>query len=78
MIIYRLKEAADKRKLTKTKLHYLSGVSYPTISRIWDGNDSKNKVKQIDMDVLDMLCRALDCKVCDLIEYVTTAQESHA
>jgi DNA-binding Xre family transcriptional regulator len=67
MIVYRLKEIAAAKEWTKTKLHYVSGVSYPTISRIWDG-EGKNPIKQIDMDVLDALCAALDCEPGDLIK----------
>jgi len=70
MIIYRLKELAAAKNWTKSKLHYASGISYPTISRIWDADEGKNPIKQIDMDVLDSLCVALACEPGDLIKRV--------
>lgn len=69
MIVYRLKELATAKGWDKTKVHYASGVSYPTVLRIWN-ND---KVKQIDMKVLDMLCETFNCRPCDLIDRVDSA-----
>lgn len=74
MIIYHLKEIAIANKMNKSDLHYASGVSYPTVSRLWDSDE---KIRQIDVTVLSKLCKALNCSVGDLLEYVPDETTVH-
>lgn len=65
MIVYRLKELAESKGWDKSKVHYDSGISYPTVLKVWN-----NKIKQIDITVLERLCELFDCDPGDLIKRI--------
>lgn len=49
-------------KLTKTELAKMSGVSAPTLYRM-------GRNENVSTDVLEKLCRALNCGVQDILEF---------
>ena len=59
---FRLKEVLDQAGVTQTELHHKSGVGYYTINGIY-----LNKARQVSLDTLDALSRALKCEPGDLI-----------
>jgi len=56
---------AQKGRITQRKLSELSGVSVSAINRIYN-----ETAERIDRNTLDALCKALNCQVQDLLEYV--------
>lgn len=65
MIKSKLKVMLATRELTQTELAQRTSIRPPTISAI-----ANNNAKHIPIDVLDKLCKVLDCNVGDLFEYI--------
>jgi putative transcriptional regulator len=55
-----------KRKMTLTELSRIIGISVPTLSLLKTG-----KVKALNMSTIEDLCRILECKPGDLIDYIS-------
>ena len=51
--------------INRYELSKRSGVQYQIIDNYY-----KNRMKRYDAYVLDRICRALECEVSDIIEYV--------
>jgi putative transcriptional regulator len=60
-----LSDVLDKRGMTQVDLQVKSGLGYSTINELYHG-----KTKRVTFSTLDALCAALDCDVCQLVEYV--------
>lgn len=54
-----------KRKMTSTQLSEEIGITLPNLSILKTG-----KAKAIRFTTLEAICRALDCDVADILEYV--------
>lgn len=67
MLTFSLKEIAEKKNLNRHQLSMKTGISYPTISRYWEG-----KAIGRDFAILDKLCELLDVDPGDLIKRVTS------
>jgi len=65
MVRLKLKECLDKRKITRYELSKRTGTRYQIIDSYY-----KNKVVRYDSDLLDRICKALDCDISDIIEFV--------
>ena len=55
----------DKCGITRYELAKRTEVKFQTIDRYY-----KNRVVRYDSYILDRICSALDCNLCDIIEYV--------
>ncbi len=55
----------DKRGITRYELAKRTEVKFQTIDRYY-----KNRVVRYDSYVLDRICSALGCDLCDIIQYV--------
>ena len=55
----------DAHGVTRYELAKRTEVKFQTIDRYY-----KNRVVRYDSYILDRICAALDCKMCDIIEYV--------
>jgi len=64
MIIINLDVMMAKRKMSLNELSEKVGITLANLSIL-----KNNKAKAIRFSTLDALCRALDCKVEDIIEY---------
>jgi putative transcriptional regulator len=64
MIKLKLGEMLEKRSMTAYALHIKSGLHQSVISKI-----KNNKSKALQLDVLDTLCKALECQPGELIAY---------
>ena len=64
MIKLTLNEYLDSHGITRYELAQKTKTRFAIIDSYY-----KNKVVRYDSDVLDRICRALDCDVCDLISY---------
>jgi DNA-binding Xre family transcriptional regulator len=52
-----------KKEMTKTQLRQRTGISMATLAKI-----SKNEY--VSMEVLDKICKTLDCGIEDVIEHI--------
>ena len=55
----------DRRGITRYELAKRTEVKFQTIDRYY-----KNRVVRYDSYILDRICAALECDLCDIIEYV--------
>jgi len=67
MVNIRISELMGKRRLTQKQLAELTGIRPNTISDLWHG-----RTKRIEISHMEALCKALQCEVGDLFEYVAT------
>ena len=55
----------NARGITRYELAKRTDVKFQTIDRYY-----KNRVVRYDSYILDRICAALECNLCDIIEYV--------
>lgn len=67
MIKNRLKILLAERNLNYTKLSEITGISVNALSKMGKGGGTG--AKQITYEVIEKICKALDCTVADLLEY---------
>lgn len=65
MIRLTIDKYLDKRGITRYELAKRTEVKFQTIDRYY-----KNRVVRYDSYILDRICAALECDLCDVIEYV--------
>ena len=65
MIRIRLSTILGKKRWPQKKLADKAGVRSATVNLYYN-----ELIKQVSLDVLDKFCKALDCQVADLLEYV--------
>lgn len=65
MIRIKLSELLGKNKMTRKTLAELVGVRPNTIGELYN-----EKVKRIDLELINNICNELNCELTDLIEYV--------
>ena len=68
MLVFRLKEIAEAKAMNRHQLSMKTGISYPTVSKYWEG-----KAIGRDVSILDKLCALLDCEPGDLIKRIQPA-----
>lgn len=64
MIRIKLSEVLGRNKMTRKKLAELTGVRPNTIGDLYN-----EKVRKIDIDILDRICTVLECEIEDILEY---------
>ncbi len=64
MIIVRLDRTMADRKMTLNELSKAVGISATNLSLLKNG-----KVKGVRFETLEKICEALDCDICDILEY---------
>ena len=65
MIKIKLSEMLGKHKMTQKALAEITGIRPATISKMY-----YEETKRLEIDQMDKLCKAFNCKVEDLFEYV--------
>ena len=65
MIVINLDVMMAKRKMSLNELSEKVGITLANLSIL-----KNNKAKAIRFSTLDAICRALDCSVSDILEYV--------
>ena len=63
-IVLRLDRIMADRKISLTELSERVGISMANLSNLKTG-----KVKAIRFSTLDAICRELQCRPCDILEY---------
>ena len=64
MIVFKLKEILTKENITRYKLQQYTDLSLRRINDYYFGT-----AKYIKIDELNLLCKTLNCKITDIIEY---------
>lgn len=64
MIRLSLDKALEKAGITRYELAKRTGIQYQIIDNYY-----KNRVKRYDSYVLERVCDALKCSICDIVEY---------
>ncbi len=64
MIIVRLDRTMADRKMSLNELSEKVGISATNLSLLKNG-----KVKGVRFETLEKICEALDCDICDILEY---------
>lgn len=64
MIRIKLDKTLKKLNVSRYEVAKRTGIQYQIIDKYY-----KNKVKRYDSYILEKICNALDCDICDLIEY---------
>ena len=64
MIVVNLDVMMAKRKMSLGELSEMVGITLANLSIL-----KNNKAKAVRFSTLDAICRALDCKVEDILEY---------
>ncbi len=70
MIIINLDVMMAKRKMSLNELSEKVGITLANLSIL-----KNNKAKAIRFSTLDSICKVLDCKVEDIIEYLPNEEE---
>ncbi len=70
MITINLDIMMAKRKMSLGELSEKVGITLANLSVL-----KNNKAKAIRFSTLDAICRALDCSVSDVIEYIPDGEE---
>ncbi|GAA6323605.1 helix-turn-helix transcriptional regulator [Fusobacterium ulcerans] len=65
MIKNHLSKLMGAKRYSIVDVSKLTGMSTSTISNLYN-----EKVKRLDFDTLEKLCKLFNCKVQDLIEYI--------
>ncbi|WP_028856110.1 helix-turn-helix domain-containing protein [Psychrilyobacter atlanticus] len=65
MIKNHLSKLMGEKRYSIVEVSRLTGMSPSTISNIYN-----EKIKRMDYDTIDKLCKLFDCKIQDLIEYI--------
>ena len=72
MIIVNLDVMMAKRKMSLGELSEKVGITLANLSIL-----KNNKAKAIRFSTLDAICKALDCRVEDILEYTEDKKEDH-
>lgn len=65
MIKIRLSDLLGKHKMTQKALSEITGIRPATISKMY-----YEEVKRIDVRHLNNICKAFDCEISELLEYI--------
>ena len=65
MVRLTIDKMLEERKMTRYELSKRTEIKFQTIDRYY-----KNRVVRYDSYILDRICAALECDLCDIIEYV--------
>lgn len=69
MIINKLSEIAGRKRIKISEIARMTGIGYSVIQRIYN-----NQVERIEFEVLDKLCKYLECTPNDILEYKETRE----
>ena len=66
----KISDLLGKHKMTQKALSELTGIRPATISKMY-----YEEVKRIDVKHLNNICKAFDCEISELLEYVPDKKE---
>ena len=63
-IKFKLKDILENENMSKNHLSVISNVRFDTIVKYVKGD-----IERVDLDIICRFCKALNCKIEDIIEY---------
>jgi len=60
-----LKETRQEKGMSREELAFKAGISISYVIKL-----EQNAASRISLDIYDKLCKALNCKIQDILEYV--------
>ena len=70
MVKLTIKECLSARGISRYELSKRTEIGFQTIDRYY-----KNRVIRYDSYVLDRICEALDCNVCDILTFTKDSEQ---
>jgi DNA-binding Xre family transcriptional regulator len=70
MVKLTIKEYLSARGISRYELSKRTEIGFQTIDRYY-----KNRVIRYDSYVLDRICEALDCNVCDILTFTKDSEQ---
>lgn len=70
MIKIKLSDLLGKHKMNQKTLSKLTNIRPATISKMY-----YEEIKRIDIKHIDSLCKAFDCEISELFEYIPTPEK---
>ena len=71
MVKLKIAQYLDEHNITRYELAKRTEVKFQTLDRYY-----KNRVVRYDSYILDRICAALECDICDILEYQKDEQPS--
>lgn len=65
MIKFKLKELLENRETNRWQISKLTDIRPNTITALYNGT-----AKRIDFDMIDRLCKVLNCRIEDIVEFI--------
>jgi len=65
LVKIKLSDLLGKHKMTQKALAEITGIRPATISKMY-----YEEIKRIEISQIDSLCKAFDCSIGDLLEYI--------
>lgn len=65
---YKLMDLLNRKNMSKGELQSLTGISSATMAKV-----AANKV--VSLEVIDKVCKALNCQPGDIMEYIPDSSE---
>lgn len=65
MIRIKVSELLGKHKMSRKNLSDITGIRPNTVSTLYD-----ETIKRLDVDMINKLCKAFNCQISDLLEYI--------
>ena len=65
---YKLFDLLNRRNMKKTDLLSLAGITSTTLARL-------SKGETVNIEIIDRLCRALNCQPGDILEYIDSEEK---
>lgn len=65
MIKFKLSDLLGKNKMTQKALSEMTGIRPATVSKMY-----YEEVKRIDIKHLNNICKAFNCEISELLEYI--------
>lgn len=72
MIKIKLSDLLGKHKMTQKTLSNLTDIRPATISKMY-----YEEIKRIDINHLNNICKAFDCEISELLEYIPDKKEKN-
>ena len=68
MFISNLRVLMAHKKLNINNVVEMTGLSQPTVSKLFNGDS--DEIKTIKLETIASICKAMECTISDLIEYI--------
>ena len=64
VVKFKFKEIMDQRGIKRNTLARAINTRFEVVNHYYQGN-----IEKLDVDILARICQALDCQICDVMEF---------